>query len=265
MNTLNTLFFLLAVLSTNLPCLSQTFHAMLVADTGDPNEEFAEICSIDLEKMKKETTEMAYGIGYQPNTVVVARKDFTSAQLLAAIESMQVQPDRDVVFFYYSGAALCNQMEPDSARTLQLGRDSKDLLSTTRIMPLLESKQARLLVAVVDGCALIRSVRADGIKRGAALNKVYQTLFAACGSVKLFSSQCSEFSYGNTQTGSIFTNAFVEALDKFINMGTQNLTWEELFKDTYSQTLQQAQRDIFRPQHAVMFEGRLRKPCNSSN
>ncbi len=258
----NTLSLLALLLAASMIARAQTFHALLVADTGDPNAEFAKICQIDLEKMKKEVAEMANGIGYKLETKVVAGADFSSPRLMEAMNAMQVLPDKDIFFFYYSGAALCNAAEPDTMRTLQLGRDATDLLSTAWIVPTLEKKQARLTVVVVDGCGLVRSVRGEGGKRGAALNKVYQSLFSACGTVQLLSSKCSEFSYGNARTGSIFTNALVEALDKFINTGTQRLTWAELFEEAHKQTLQQAQRDIFRPQHGVMVRGRVREGCS---
>ena len=94
---------------------------------------------------------------------------------------------------------------------------------------------------------------------GVGQHRVYQSLFSACGTVRIFSSQCSEYSYGDAR-GSLFTNAFIAALHHFISTGSQNLTWHQLLDFANKTTITQA-GVIMRLQHPwVCWEG-LREGC----
>ncbi len=255
------LFFLLTGLAlTNLP--SQTLHAILVANTKSVMPEFAEICKADLLHFRQEAQEMANGAGYAPELYELSGDDFTSAKLQALVASVQPK-EGDAILFYFSGAAFCDSTDPgrDCNRYLRLGKDSKDLLYTDRLFDTLEGKKARLKIFIVDGCSLLRSPPGIGRDRGVAPpQRVYQSLFSACGTLRIFSSQCSEYSYGDGR-GSLFTNAFLAAIDHFIKTNSPSLTWRQLLAEAGKTTVSQALAILCKPQHPwVCWEG-LREGC----
>ncbi len=248
------LFLLIFWLAESQIALAQTLHVVLAADTSNANAEFAKACRIDFRKMQREVNDMAAGARFQLKLYPVAGRNFTSEKLKAAVAGLQ--PGRnDVCMFYFSGAGLCNANDTLN-RVLRLGANGKDTLSTGGLIRVLEEKSARLNLIVVDACARIRQVRLGGATRGEAENRVYQSLFSACGTLRLFSSRCSELSYADTLNGGVFTNAFIGSLDHFINIGSQSLNWETLFNWARDTTERRMQEHFF-VQHPVMWSS----PC----
>ena len=244
-----TFFLLLTGIVLTLSVRTQTLQVVLAADTANPNTEFAESCQSDLHKMTREFRTMADSMGYPFKLYGVTGNNFTSQKLKETVAAVPVEPG-DIYFFYFSGAGFC-EAEDEENRVLRLGVDGQDLISTSEIIPVITSKEARLNLVIIDACSVIRQVTI-GSTKGAARHQVYRSLLSACGTVIVFSSRCSEFSYGN-RTGGLFTNAFLAALTYYIQLGSQDLTWDTLLKRAQNITAQTALKKIFRPQHPQYF------------
>lgn len=240
-----------------LPVFCQKkLYAVLVANTESVLPGFANICKADLQTMKTEVADMAKGAGFTLVMQVASGADFNSGHLNRLIENLQTGPE-DALFFYYSGAALCDTSDKakDCNRILCLGKDGKDFLPTHQLLPKIENKQARLKISMIDACGQVRNTRPIETTRapGSSL-KIYESLFAACGSMRLFSSLCGEFSFGN-EKGSLFTNAFKAALDINIRNNVQSLSWQTLLGQVHDTTVRKAQ-EVLRVQHPKgCFEG----------
>ena len=150
-------------------------------------------------------------------------------------------------------------MEDDLHRILQLGKHGEQLLSTIGLFSTLQDQNARLTIFIVDGCSIEKQIDEKGSTRSATLHKVYDSLLAACGTIWIFSSKCSQFSYGSEE-GSFFTNAFIDALDHFINIGSQELTWKTLLTWAQASTMKMA-LEIARIQQPVFESGELSEDC----
>lgn len=249
----------LALLFAHLNGPAQSLHAILVADTQNPNEEFAQVCRIDSSKMHEEMKMIADSNGLKLILYPVAGADFNSGALTAVLESLRMG-EKDVCFFYYSGAAFCDSTETEKEinRSLRLGKKGDDILSTASIFPALKKKNAGLNVFLVDGCALIRRIRVDGLTRGASQHGVYKSLFSTASrrpenrTIRLFSSQCTQYSYGDTTVGSVFTNAFLDAIDHFVNTGARDVSWNDFFTRMHDTTYNNVKNSIRRKQTPVL-------------
>lgn len=254
MKNLSLFTLLLTLLAVQLG-VAQTFHAIIVADTENANKEFATICTIDYKRISEEIKVMADSIGYQLKTYPATGSDFTPSRVRSVANNIQLK-ENDICFFYYSGAAFCDADEPDKERnrSFRMGKDRKEILSTKEIFPVLQAKKARLNVFLVDGCATIRQISVRGVNRGVAKHKVYQSLFSVKGTILLFSSQCPEYSYGDTRIGSIFTYSFISGIDYFIQSASQSLSWRTLFNWVHDTTVMYVKTTTLRNQHPVCFE-----------
>lgn len=244
------------------PAQSQTLHFILAADTQHPMTEFAESCMADSFNMAAEAREMARGANYNLRLHPVCGPDFTVEGLCAAARSISAKTD-DVILFYISGAALCDTNEPAEVqkhrRWIQYGLGRRQLVSTDSLLQSLPLQQARLTILILDACSIRRPLPAFTRKRGDAEPRAYRTLLSACGTLRVFSSQPSEYSYGDN-AGGLFTNALLDALDHFINIGDPNLGWSILLKYV-AETTEMWAKKIWRHQHPAVLDWDFREKC----
>ena len=245
----NIIFLLIALLGISFSTHAQTLHAILLGDTKDSVEEFAESCKADLTIMNREVNFMAESAKLKPEIHEIRDENFTSAQLKKIASSLQIGSD-DIVLVYYSGAGFCEKGKPEDERALRMGLDDDDIISTAEVLSIIQPKDAGLNILMVDACALVREV-AMGPDRGDVTEQFYQSLLSACGTVKVFSSKCSEYSFGD-EKGGFFTNSYIEAVDHYIDLEYESVTWNNLLAYASKLTAQKAMT-IFRNQHPVFF------------
>ena len=254
--------FLLICLSFARTMHTQTLHFILAADTRHPMAEFAESCAMDSFNMAAEAKEMARGANFNLRFQAVCGPDFSANGLCSAVRSLTPMPD-DVILLYISGAAECDTNEPlavqQQRRWIQYGPGRRQLVSTDSLHAILQSKPARLTILILDACSVRRPLPAFIHKRGDAEPKAYRTLLSACGTLRVFSSQPSEYSYGD-KAGGLFTNALLDGLDHFINIGDPNLGWKTLLEYAAETTAMWAKK-IWRHQYPVVLDWDFREKC----
>lgn len=243
---------------------AQTLHFIIAADTQHPNAETATSCRMDSANMHKEAYFMGRGSGYSLQFHFITGSNFNAAQLKTRIESVPAKPG-DVIWCFIAGNAACNKNEPDTVqkmnRWLEPGRSSNQKISTDELLTAIEKKKARLNVLIVNACSLVRDIAAREGKKGDGEPKIYKSLLSACGTVRLFSSRCTEFSYGSA-AGGLFTNVLLEVLDHYISTGRDKVTWKELGKDVCLTTNQRCMKITFRPQHPEFYYSKnFRENC----
>ena len=234
---------------------AQTLHFIIATDTQHPDTATAASCRADSAKMQKEALEMRNGSGYPLKLYFITGPDYNAENLKAKIKTVSAAPG-DIVWVYISGNAACSKNEKDSTqmknRWLAPGKSPDKKVSTDELLAEIEAKNARLNVMIVNTCALIRNIPSIAGNRGDAERKIYRSLLSARGTVRIFSSECSEYSYADVK-GGLFTNVFLEILDHYIASGRQSLSWKELEHDVCPTTNQRCRSRIFRPQHPQFF------------
>lgn len=254
---MNLKFFFLFALTLGLGSLQgygQSLHFILVANTQSTHQEFAQICQVDSIKMYDKMAEVASTLELNFRPHFITGDHFTSKNLTSLLNDLRFGND-DICFFYYSGAAFCEAEAPDMNcnRILRMGKDGKDLLSTTVIFPVIQEKAARLNIFFVDGCSKVRALSAKGKSQGDARRKVYESLFIkVSGTIRLFSSKCGQYSYGDTKNGSAFTNSFLDTLEFFIQNKEEALTWSVFFKEAHDVCYKRVKAKTNRPQNPDM-------------
>lgn len=237
---------------------SQTIHAVIAADTESRQSEFAESAAADFRNIRILFKEMAEETGYPLRMYEVEGAGFSSENVKKAIALAEAQAN-DVFFFYFAGKGTCDPGFSAGERILRMGQDGADTISTATVSGLIRKKNARLNVILIDACGSIWDAGVGG-HRGAGAQKIYYKLLGACGTVKAFSSQCGELSYGD-KTGGYFTNSFLAALDYFITNPSDPVSWKALLEKTALLTRQRAMR-IFRPQNPVFYFSKdFREAC----
>lgn len=244
------LFAWLAALKGNAQ--NRTLHVVLAADTLHPLKGFAQICAADFVHMRQEVSDMAAGANMKLQLYPVAGANFLPDRLQETVKNITVKSG-DVALCYISCAAFCDSanVERDKHRRLRFGLDTTRTLDTRVLENSIVVKAPQLDIFIVDACGLVRNVPATKIKRSGGLQTVYQSLFAARGCIRAFSSQCGEYSYGG-RNGSLFTNALREALDHYISLNFTSLTWHQVFDFARSRTGEKAAK-MRRDQHPTHF------------
>ncbi len=237
------------------PVNAQTLHFIIASDTHHPNAETAASCRVDSANMHKEAYYMGRGSGYSLQFYFITGANFNAANLRTSINAVPAKPG-DVVWCFIAGNAICNKNEPDTVqkknRWLEPGSSPQIKVSTDELLAVIEKKNARLNVLIVNACSLVRDIAAREGKKGDGEPKVYNSLLSACGTVRLFSSRCTELSYGSA-AGGLFTNVLLDTLDHYISTGRDKMTWKELENDVCPTTNQRGMKMIFRPQHPQFF------------
>lgn len=234
---------------------SQNLHFIIATDTQHPDTATAASCRADSANMQKEAYEMGKSGGYTLKTYFITGADFSAETLKARIKSVPAQKG-DIIWCFISANAVCSKNEVDTVqlknRWLAPGRYPLEKVSTDDLLTAIEAKQALLNVLIVNSCALIRELPSIAGNRGDAERKIYRSLLSARGTVRIFSSKCSELSYADVK-GGLFTNVMLETLDHYIATGRESLSWKELEMDVCPTTNQRCKSKIFRPQHPQFF------------
>ncbi len=221
---------------------AQTLHAILVADTKDAV--LASACERDLEVMHRQLSQAAAAMSYTLSEQTVSRDLFSTRQLSLVLNTLKVQP-QDVVFFYYTGHGYNVRDRKDAFPFLHIQKNEELLAENPALKDvheLLKKKKARLCITLGDCCNNL-SLNTRGMVnrkpyiRGLtvtndSLNTAYRNLFLkSTGDVLITSSKPPQSSCAHPDSGSYYTRAFDEALE-LASQYNRSITWETLLKDT---------------------------------
>lgn len=213
--------------------LGQTFYAVLVADTRDP--ELGPSCERDLEEMSATLFNISRKIEYQYQELICHQDQFGKAGIEASISKINCKPD-DIIFFYYSGHGSHSGTAQTTFPSLSLNDESLDLET---LHALLKAKKPRFCLTLGDCCnnliARARNVRpVPPVQRGITVTedtKTLRELFVdASGDLLVSSARQGERATAHPDDGSFYSRTWMQAL---AHAGSSNAraSWDGLLAD----------------------------------
>lgn len=205
--------------------LAATLHAIIVSDTNDGS--VGASVQIDQRRLQglvksiSEYTRMALIPHY------ISGNQLNRANVERAINSVSDVGSDDVIFFFWSGHGFNDEKSNSKYPTMYLG-DWQNTLGLELVANMLKQKKPRLLIVIGDTCNKpMGGSRGEEIARGEK-DENYKTLFLNYrGTILASSSIKGQYSYGNNQSGGLYTSAFLSSLSKELaSSGTPN--WKTL-------------------------------------
>lgn len=228
------LFFLLMLLgSAPQICIGQSFYAVLVADTRDP--ELGPSCQRDLAQMSAALKNVASRINFKYRETICSQEQFGRAEIENAVAGVQCSA-QDIVVFYYTGHGVNVSGGASRFPILRVNDQQMELES---IHTLLKSKKPAFCFTFGDCCnnllpgaPVVR--KASPLFRGIGVSKdgeILQKLFVdSSGDLLLSSARKGERATANPEAGSFYSENWVQALSS-ARSNNANISWESLLQD----------------------------------
>ncbi len=135
--------------------LSQTLHAIIVADTNDPNAILKRGIIKTKNDFEVELQIISAQTGLRLNKQIFSGDHFTYSNLMLSVELLEPRQD-DVVFFYYIGHGILKPEIDNKWPQLILYEASSvtqtRFVSFKSITDILQRKNQRLLIAIAEAC-----------------------------------------------------------------------------------------------------------------
>lgn len=245
---------LFLVLTSVVTANGQTLHAILFADTKDP-----EVGACDLQDYYRISVEMstiASATGMKLKSYYYKDERCSSRNLKDLLASLQTEPE-DVIFFYYTGHGTRSDKDVSPFPQMCLGSfRQENFFPLERVLNELSYQPARLKLVLGDCCNNVvggvypkdPSAKGPTVLRKSASN-VYGRLFIGnIGTVIASGCQAGEtsaaLSYmsdeGNKPIGGAFTISMVETLKGYATKGLES-SWETLLAATQQSTYEMAE------------------------
>lgn len=260
------------VLGVSQNGLSQTIHAIIVADTKNHSPEFATGCTFDVDTMNNSLQLIADGIRYKLSLTVVKGDDFNRAKLDQTLNAITAETN-DIVLLYYTGHGFNREGREDKFPYLVIENGKEPAIRD--LHKLLVAKNARMTITIADACNNIlpfptsRGATPRLIPKGATTtedyNKILQKLFAeTAGDIMITSSTPPEQSCMYSNLGSFFTRSFNAALFYASKLNSE-ITWETLLEDTQTRLSQMTARLAPKREQHSIYEINLSQKSTPTN
>lgn len=234
-------FFLCLMLMSSSIVRSQTFHAIIFADTKD--ESIGSSCGKDLNNMSILFTNISTATGMQLETIYCSEDECNKEVLFDEIKKMEISVD-DVVFFYYTGhgARAIGDKSPFPQLAFN-GQSDKSYYPLIKINEKIKQKGPRLLVSMSDACnSIINGLSSKGASSGFSYitknsSNLYRKLFLeTSGNIIITSSEKGENSAA-LPSGGLASIAFLCILEDCEKQGL-NETWQSILDKTKALALE---------------------------
>lgn len=228
--------FFIALLSISITvAYSQTFHTIIMVNKEEPNRQVDR--TADYNNMSSFFTKIAQSLGYKNNMLRYSGQNFRATNALQAIESLNVELN-DIVVFYYSGHGA-NWDDDEWPHMAFLDRQYGE----TTIYNKLREKfgNAKLILCISDCC----NMDSEGARRekrtyssfDPTLTKKLFTDFEGHRSYEISASIRGQYSYSNRMFGALFGIALREAVSSALTGKTQP-NWVYVLEKAKSLTLE---------------------------
>ncbi|MBK7558349.1 MAG: caspase family protein [Chitinophagaceae bacterium] len=224
-------------------------YFLVVADTDD--EQIGPDCLKDKEKQLAYFKKIAdkLEIGFIPSEL--SGKELNRNNLLQRIDAI-TPTKNDIVIFHYSGHGYSkNDNRQFPYLDLRYDKDipvrEGDEINMEDVYELIKNKPGRLNLVISDCCnwhlsmsnmqsANIANPRPSPV--GLSLENM-KALFMDPNRTSLLitAAQKGEVSAGNAVSGGIFSGQFRDALQKYMGINYQNITWEQITQNVRTQTV----------------------------
>lgn len=237
------LYFILVILlplsySSNI-LRAQTLHAIIFADTNDPNIGIFD--KQDYINMTMEVSTIASATGMKLNKYFFSGEHCSKAQLIKVLDRLKTNKD-DVIIFYYSGHGTRSLHDKSEYPQMCLGsRRESDFFPLESVLNMLKAQHARLKIVFGDCCNSVSpgvTSKEPASKGFTVLTKgpvnTYTNLFRnykgfiiASGSQKGENSITLSYNDGSP-AGGAFTIYFLSALQAVVKQGL-DADWNTIF------------------------------------
>lgn len=220
-----------------MPLNAETLHAMLIADTHDPNIGFS--AQKDLDNLTLLMKEISQHTELKLNLITISGKDVQRDTILSRIEALQLEPaikPQDVIFFHWTGYG--SNYDGSSLPVMNLPKDRGGDFAVADIMRQLEKKQPRLLIVMADACNKPNPETAQTSENVVppsnpliVVNPAkYRQLFKEySGWIVASSAKKGLLSYGN-ELGGRFTEQFIRSFKQQVAASNLNAaSWQAVF------------------------------------
>ena len=231
----------------SLPSYSQTFHAIIFANTKNPS--IGASVAEDYQKMRIEFKSMANFIGYNYKSYEFKDENFNRNNLENTINKLNCSPD-DIVFFYYSGhGGRSSRDKTEFPQMLLLvderrgGDERTDMYPIYNVKERIKAKNPRLTIVMGDLCNSIPDgdwITPKSFGKGPTIkttvkSQFYKDLFFSMkGDIIATSSKPGETSAAYP-FGGAFTYSFLTVLQDMVTNNNE-ASWNTLFKYTQAMT-----------------------------
>jgi hypothetical protein len=197
-----------------------TLHAIIVADTEARGIE--ESVKVDLGMMQGLVDDIARHTKMASSGRAISGSEVNYHTVMNTVNSLSVGSD-DTIIFYYAGHGL----NPGNSHWPALDITGGEL-PLKKVRETLKTKNPRLLIVMADTCNGI-SNRGGFARSRVGKSAHYKTLFLKYrGTITASSAKRGELSWGNSQIGGFFTDAFIKSLNKEL-ISTQIPSWKTIF------------------------------------
>jgi len=206
--------------------MAATLHAIVVSDTNDSS--IGTSVQVDMRKLQGLMSNISKHTGLTLNPRYISGNQLSLANVNQAINGISAGSD-DVIFFYWTGHG---HNAGDSVLPTMNIKEWQETLGLSVVKATLERKKPRLLIIIGDTCnkPTRTSREAETIRNENPEN--YKELFLKYrGIIAASSSKKGQFSYGNPQTGGLFTSVFLGSLSTELSSSGRP-GWGALMKRT---------------------------------
>ncbi len=227
---------------------SSRMFLLTVADTED--ESIGPDCDTDRKKQQAYFKKIADKLQIPIIISELFGKDLSKANLLSKLDELQPTKN-DIVIFHYSGHGYSkddNRQYPylDLRYDKDIPVKNGDEINMEEVYNIIKNKPGRLNLVISDCCNWhldVSNVKSTNIANprpssvGLSLENM-QALFMNPNRISLIFTAAAkgQVSAGNPTNGGIFTSQFREALQKYMGINYQNITWQEITENTKQQT-----------------------------
>ena len=209
--------------------IADTIHAIVVADTA--NWQGGISFSKDLSRIKELAGTVSIHARLKLRLYEVSGNNLTRNEITSTVEQLSVEQN-DVVIFHYAGhggrASGKSSLWP--SMDIEGGALDLDWVKST-----LEQKNPRFLIILADTCNNFDDslspvwARGGNVSRGAPSLESYRQLFLNYrGHVFATGSKPGQYSWGNSERGGFFTDAFLNSLNR--ELTSSNPSWHAIIK-----------------------------------
>jgi len=221
---------------------AQTLHTVVFCNTID--ESIGRSMSIEFLNMKNQVKTWAGLIDYDEDNHWLDGPICTRANLKAAIDQMDVEPD-DVILTFYGGHGSHAENDPDPwpQYLMNSGFENQgNWVPMATLRKWVEAKGARLSIIISNCCNVVQkettkkplwAMGGDYTSLDNLNAANYKKLFAAKGLVMATSSKVPEPSWCNIPDGGLYTCDFIQAM-KLVGMGIVAPDWNSVLDKAYN-------------------------------
>ncbi len=211
--------------------MADTLHAVVVANTNDwqTGASFRK----DLSRIKELAGTISSHTQLTLRFYEISGNHLTRNKVTSTLEKLPIESN-DVVIFHYAGhgGRASNKSSPWPSMDIDGGALDLDWVKST-----LEDKKPRFLIILADTCNNFDDSlspvwsRGGSSSGGTSSSESYRQLFLNYrGHVFAFGSKPGQSSWGNSEHGGFFTDAFIKNLNN--ELASSNPNWHSIMKRT---------------------------------